>query len=207
MGDYLNALNLLGSESHALGCRDVFKGVSRELPVEFTEQWCLDNTNDIDKWLWDTSGSCVDEAKRVFAAIGPITNRTSVRRTRMMAQDCNKPFPDCTLRSIWKLANMLNTSDKANTREMDRIAMRLAEMCHLYARQIKLILDTHKAVVDAVPKELITKYIQEPRSLNPNERQQLAQQIRVEESELDETMRAYIRRADDTLWVLKDAAT
>lgn len=200
--DYLGAINLMGSGVQGQSGRKILEGIAPEIPNVIDQEWCASHAAAIDAWLVNTEGTCVEEGKRMFIAIQPIMDKRTVRRLRMMATDCHGSFPDCSYRAIHTLADRFNKHRKtANNLYLDRVSMRLAEMCRLYALQIKGLLARHKQFVKSVDKTLLKQYLEG--KLSQEDREKLATLLGVGEDVLDKTMSLYCSRAQDTMWVLK----
>jgi hypothetical protein len=207
--DYFSTLTLIGSGIKCNVSREIFKGLTTdEIPNNIDVAWCRKHAPSIDKWLINTKETCVEEVEREYTAIQPILTQKAIRRFRMMATDCDGVFPDCMYRAIIVLAHQFNKiRTKNNTQQLDRTASKLTQVCKLYTIQIRALLYRHKRIPEVVPMNhhhLLKKYINEPSSITQEDRINIATFMGVDKlQDLDKTMAKYIKRADDTMWVLK----
>lgn len=201
--DYLGALTLIGSGPQGKSGREILAGLP-EPPEKLTEAWCKANAAAIDAWLTETDdGGCTDEAARTYAAVKPLLRTTAVRRLRMMATDCHSVFPDCTFRAVVKVAEEYNRiRTKANYRALDRVAAKLTELCKLYALQVRLLLKRHSQLANFVTAEQLAA-LRAAAEGGECDRHVLCALFGVPMDKVDHELHRYLRRADDTLWVLK----
>lgn len=203
--DYLGALSLIGSGPQGKAGREILAGLP-ELPTKLDEAWCVANAATIDAWLANTDGTCVDNGRRAYNAIKPLLKTDAVRRLRMIATDCYGVFPDCTFRALVTVATKFNRLTKgANHRTLDRVAAKLDELCRLYALQVRLLLKRHEQLSSFLSRSMLSELTKAVEG-NSYNKKMLAELLRVPKEQVDHELKRYIRRADETLWVLRGDA-
>jgi hypothetical protein len=205
--DYLATISLIGSGVQGKSGKAMLTSITPDIPNEIDVVWCAENAEKIEAWLSDTSSSCIDVAMKAYEDIQPIANVTAVRKLRALAMDCHTPFPDCLLRALSKIATeykTLHASKSPDMRHVDRVCMKISELCHLYALRVRSILTRHKNMLSMYTEErkLITDYLND--NITEEEKSQLAKLLGTTTTELKDFLTPIIKRADDTLWVLRD---
>ena len=193
--DYLGVLSVVGSGPQGAAGREILAELS-PVPEKLTKEWCEAHAAEIDAWLVDTEGTVQEEAVRTYTAVKPLLTTKAVRRLRMFAADSYATFPDCTFRALVTVAKKYNTIKSA------RAAAKLSELCKLYALQVRMLLKRH---------EQVSKFVYEPqlsalRSAVEGDEYDpalLATLFEVPVESVPAELKRYMKRADETLWVLQ----